>query len=137
MKIPFVSEVMTPSPHVMGHDQPLRNAAQLMGDVGIRHLPVVMGHRFLGVISERDLDVARAIERELSLPLSLSDIFKRDAFTVPPDARLDQVVSQMAEQRVDYAVIVDAGEVAGIFTMVDACRYLADRLRSDRLRGED
>jgi CBS domain-containing protein len=55
-----VSDYMTPAPEVLGPDYELADAAHLMLELGIRHLPVVRGGQLLGVLSMRDvLDAER------------------------------------------------------------------------------
>jgi CBS domain-containing protein len=49
------SDYMTGAPEVLGPDSELADAAQLMLELGIRHLPVVRGGRLLGVLSMRDV----------------------------------------------------------------------------------
>jgi CBS domain-containing protein len=50
-----VSDCMTPAPEVLRPDSELADAAHLMLDLGIRHLPVVRGGRLVGVLSMRDV----------------------------------------------------------------------------------
>lgn len=50
-----VSEVMTKDLITVGPQSTLREAAKIMADRWIRHLPVVDGGKVVGVISQRDL----------------------------------------------------------------------------------
>jgi len=50
-----ISTVMTASPATLAADSPLSAAAELMARKGFRHLLVMDGGQFVGVISERDL----------------------------------------------------------------------------------
>ena len=50
-----VSDYMTPAPEVLGPDNELADAAHLMLELGIRHLPVVRSGRLVGVLSMRDV----------------------------------------------------------------------------------
>jgi CBS domain-containing protein len=50
-----ISEVMTKDPITVGPGTSLREAARVMADKWIRHLPVVDGGKLVGVISQRDL----------------------------------------------------------------------------------
>jgi CBS domain-containing protein len=50
-----VEEFMTPAPEVLGPDSEFADAAQLMLELGIRHLPVVRGGCLVGVLSMRDV----------------------------------------------------------------------------------
>jgi CBS domain-containing protein len=50
-----VSDYMTPAPEVLQPDSELADAAHLMLELGIRHLPIVQGGRLVGVLSIRDV----------------------------------------------------------------------------------
>jgi CBS domain-containing protein len=50
-----VSDYMTPAPTVLQPDSELADAAHLMLELGIRHLPVVRAGRLVGVLSMRDV----------------------------------------------------------------------------------
>ena len=50
-----VSDYMTPAPEVLRPDNELADAAHLMLELGIRHLPVVRGGQLVGVLSMRDV----------------------------------------------------------------------------------
>jgi CBS domain-containing protein len=50
-----VSDYMTAAPEVLQPDSELADAAHLMLDMGIRHLPIVRSGRLVGVLSMRDV----------------------------------------------------------------------------------
>jgi CBS domain-containing protein len=59
-----VADYMTPAPEVLGPDSELADAAHLMVELGIRHLPVVRSGQLVGVLSMRDVldaDVHHAV----------------------------------------------------------------------------
>jgi CBS domain-containing protein len=50
-----VSDYMTPAPEVPGPDSELADAARVMLELGVRHLPIMRGGRLVGVLSMRDV----------------------------------------------------------------------------------
>ena len=50
-----VSDYMTPAPEVLRPDSELADAAHVMLELGIRHLPVVCSGQLVGVLSMRDV----------------------------------------------------------------------------------
>ena len=50
-----VSDYMTPAPEVLRPDSDLADAAHLMLELGVRHLPIMRGGRLVGVLSMRDV----------------------------------------------------------------------------------
>jgi CBS domain-containing protein len=55
-----VSNYMTGGPVTVAPDDDLDVAARRMAELGVRHLPVVEGHRLVGVLSIRDLVAGQA-----------------------------------------------------------------------------
>jgi acetoin utilization protein AcuB len=51
-------------------------------------------------------------------------------YAVQPDTTLDVVAEALAEHKYGSAVVLDNEKVVGIFTTNDACRALAELLRS-------
>ena len=127
---------MTPFPHTIDVDAPLRQARNLMLEHQIRHLPVKRRQRLVGVLTDRDLK--RALDPALGMAprdeLFVDDVMVADIYAVSLDEPLDRVLQEMAERHIGCALVVKDGHLAGIFTSTDACRVLADDLR-DRFRG--
>jgi CBS domain-containing protein len=46
---------MTPAPEVLQADSELADAAGVMLELGVRHLPIVRGGRLVGMLSMRDI----------------------------------------------------------------------------------
>jgi CBS domain-containing protein len=50
-----VRDRMTPAPATVAPGDDVADAARTMAELGVRHLPVVDGHRLVGMLSIRDL----------------------------------------------------------------------------------
>lgn len=79
-----VSEVMTPHPLTLPAEASAYDAALLIADRGIRHIPVCDGNRLLGVVTERDLFAlqrvsVRAINRTIAGAQSVEELRKASA----------------------------------------------------------
>ena len=51
----LLRDVMTPSPLTVSPDVSILDAAQMMGERNLRHLPVVEGGNLVGVVSIKDV----------------------------------------------------------------------------------
>jgi len=128
--IPPVHKYMTPGPITIGHDQKITKAEEVMRENRIRHLPVLKGGKFTGVLTDRDIKFVQGL-RDLEIDkLLVDDVVREQAFTVDAESPLDQVASEMAEQKVGSAVVLQNGKLVGIFTTVDALRALSELLRT-------
>ncbi|MBI4524098.1 MAG: CBS domain-containing protein [Deltaproteobacteria bacterium] len=120
----FIADYMTRSPRTISADVPLETAQSVLRENNIRHLPVIKDGKLAGILSDRNVKIALAYpggERFV-----VEDAMIPDVFAVLANTDLAMVVEKMAEEKYGSAVILDAeGDVAGIFTMVDACRALS------------
>ncbi|MDX9874984.1 MAG: CBS domain-containing protein [Spongiibacteraceae bacterium] len=128
--IPAMGEVMSPLPHSITASASLAEAATLMEMHTIGHLPVFADGDLIGVFSLRDLERGRI----LGHPLSETDLVVGDLCAGPPwfvdvDDPLDRVLESMATSRLSAALVLQEGDLAGIFTAFDACRLLATWLQ--------
>jgi acetoin utilization protein AcuB len=122
-----VGAYMTRGPHTIGVEQSLRAARKLMGELHIRHLPVLHGGDLVGVLSDREVESFEALPG--SSQLTVEEAMVPDAYVTSSDAPLGGVAEEMARRRVGSAIVVEGGAVVGVFTAVDALRALADALR--------
>jgi acetoin utilization protein AcuB len=123
-----VGAYMTKAPHTIGVEQSLRVARQMMSQHHVRHLPVLHGGAFVGVLSDRELESFEALPG--SSQITVEEAMVADAYVTPSDAPLDAVADEMAKRRLGSAIVVTDSDVVGVFTAVDALRALADALRA-------
>ena len=123
-----VADYMTPSPHAVHLQDRLTSAREKMTKVGARHLPVIEDGKVVGVLSDRDLQVALGFKHGNPKSLTVEDVYCADAYVTTPDANLSRVAMHMAEAKIGSAVVVEGDSLVGIFTTTDACRALHDVL---------
>jgi len=105
------------------------DAAQRMFDHKIRHLPVVDRGHLVGVVSERDLAMIDSIPNVDRQSMSVATAMSSNPYTCSKATPLVEVVDTMADQKIGTAIVMESGKIVGIFTTIDALRYLADALR--------
>ena len=128
--IPPLKKFMTTTPHSIGKDQTLERAHEMMRTHHIRHLPVLEGGKLVGMVSERDLHLVETLRDVNPREVVVEEAMSNHVYAVDPDASLDVVAETMAEHKYGSAVVIQNGKVVGIFTTNDACRALAELLRS-------
>lgn len=115
MTLATVAAFMTHAPRTIGADAPLDEARAEMEQRGIRHLPVIAGGELVGLLSSRDMAGKAGRVRDVMSPRP---------YTASPTDPIDKVAAHMAAFKIGSAVVVDGGEVVGIFTSHDAARAL-------------
>jgi len=97
----------------------------MMREYRIRHLPVIAAGKLIGIVSERDLHLLETLKDTDPQQATVEEAMSTDVFAVHPNARLTAVAAKMAQRKIGSAVVVDKGEVQGIFTAIDGLRVLA------------
>lgn len=132
-RMPHALAVMTAFPYSVDIDAPIRAAEEMMAEHQIRHLPVKENGKLVSVVTDRDL--RRAHDPTLGLPptdeLRVRHACVIDAYIVDINESLDNVLLHMAEQHIGSALVTKEGHLVGIFTSMDACRYLGELLRHE------
>lgn len=130
-----VQNFMSSLPRTIGAQQSLKKAMDIMQEHQIRHLPVLDGKKLVGVLTERDIAVARNFQG--SAELRVDGVMMPMTYAVGPETPLEEVAQAMAEHKFGSVVVQNhAGEVVGIFTSNDALRALSEIIRGEvRLTG--
>jgi acetoin utilization protein AcuB len=121
-----VEQYMSRNPATVGKDEPLVAAHRIMQSNRIRHLPVLHQGRLVGVVSERDLYLLETVKNVDPRREPVEEAMTAFPFTVPPEASLTEVAGQMLKHRYGSALVVQEGNLVGIFTRADALRALTE-----------
>lgn len=122
---------MSVSPTTASPDLEATRALELMRENDIRHLPVVDEGVLVGIVSERDLLFAERLGSTRSGQLRVLDVMAHDPFILQVDSPLSDAVRTMIRDKFGSAVVLDRGNVVGVFTTIDALRALLDRLGAE------
>lgn len=123
---------MTAFPYAVNVTDPVAHARQLLEKV--RLLPVLDGHRPVGVLESRDFAGGGA---GVESAQRVGELVREEPFIVDLSEPLDRVLMQMARRHLTYALVVKEERLAGIFTASDACRCFSEFLCSFFPRGDD
>jgi IMP dehydrogenase len=104
------------NPITLGPDRPIREASQLMGRFRISGVPIVDEHgRLLGIITNRDLQFERNLDRPLRDAMTQENLV-----TAPIGTTLEQAEAILGEHRIEKLPVVDdQGILKGLITVKD------------------
>ncbi len=129
-----VADAMTEPAVSVSPTDSLLDAAKLMVDHQIRHLPVVENDEVVGMLSDRDIrtvagDPVRYMESRESdgaRMLSVRDAMAPTALTIHPNRSLRDLANELADEKIGALPVVDTdGKLLGIVSYVDALRAFA------------
>jgi CBS domain-containing protein len=122
-----VKDVMAKDPVMVESERTVRETAIAMDRSGHGCLLVTSGGKIVGIITERDL-VRRALAKGGSMiRTKIKNIMSSPLIVVEPDASLEDAAKVMAKHRVRRLPVVGPGGLAGLITVSDIARYLAER----------
>lgn len=132
-----VDEYTTPAPFFVDEREFVVDVIRLMGDKGIRHLPVVNSKGNLtGVISDRDVSVLKTFA--FKADICAKDIMTEMPVTMNFKGSLLEAAYKMASNRINSIIITDDhGDIYGIFTSLDAVNALVEVLRGDYMEDSN
>jgi len=120
-----VQNFMSALPRTIGVEQSLKKAIDMMQEHQIRHLPVLQGRKLVGILTDRDIAVAKSFQG--SAELRVEGIMMPMTYSVLPETPLETACALMAADKLGSAVVQSpSGEVIGIFTALDALRALSE-----------
>ena len=128
--IPSVDKFMTTSPHTIGADISLAKAEKMMGELRVRHLPVLDGSKLVGVLSDRDIKLVESFKDVDPDKVSVREAFSEEPYTVSPKAPLSDVCAEMAAHKYSSVLVVDNHKLVGIFTWVDALNAMRELMET-------
>ncbi len=126
-----LEQVMTEFPHTIQGDQTADAAHAMLVRYGVRHLPVEHSGQIVGVLSERDLNLALSPNGRGAGKTTALALCSRPAYMVDKREPLAPVLRTMAERRYGCVLVSDGGKLAGIATAADLFRWMAAWLERD------
>ncbi len=129
---PTVREFMTPDPVTIDGGLTVNDAATRMFHIHARHLPVYVGGHLVGILSDRDIARASASDNlEGGRGQTVEQACTPNPLVCSPDASLVEVAHTLARRKIGAILVMEGGQLLGMFTVVDALHALVKLLGGD------
>ncbi|WP_135606545.1 CBS domain-containing protein [Methanococcoides sp. NM1] len=135
-----VSDIMTSPVHVMGPDEPVSHARNLMLRHKISTVVVVENDKMVGIVTKSDLGrrLAQAEPMWRRRPIDkvpVKMIMTEEPVTIYPEASVSQATALMVDNDINNIPVVNKDSLLGIITRVDVVRCMSE-LPTDKKVGE-
>lgn len=127
----LVQDWMTSAPETVSVNTAVMEAIQRLREGGYRRLPVMDGHKLVGIVTDRDLKEATPSKATtlsiyelnyLLSKLSVKDVMKSPVISIQSDAAIEEAALLMEEHRISGLPVLDGTELVGIVTITDLMR---------------
>lgn len=124
----FVRDVMLKSPVTVDIDNSVAQVLKVMEKEKIRALPVVSGHKLVGVVTEKQiLKVAPSSFSSLDAfetryffeQMKVAEVMHSFPLTLTPDTTIEEAAVYLREHRLGSVPVVDGDRLAGIITITN------------------
>lgn len=124
----FVRDHMTANPFTVTPDDTVPKAVEVMKHHNVRHLPVVLGDKVVGVVSNSDIAKASPSQATsfsigeityLLSKLKINKVMSRGVYTIPTDALLEEAALLMRDRKIEMVPVVAGEKLVGVITESD------------------
>jgi len=131
----FVSDWMTRKVFTITPDGSISDAARLILEKGIKHVPVVKEVKLKGIISDgdiRDFSPSKATSLDvyelhyLLAKTKVKEIMKTKVFTTSSDTPIEEAAMVMYDKKIGCLPVVENGDLVGIISDRDIFHALVD-----------
>ncbi len=115
----------------IGCQDSVRAAAQLLAENKIGSLPVMLGDKVAGIMSERDVVYCLAREGAAVLEWPVERVMTAPAITVTPDVPVLSALSVMSRRRIRHLPVVEGDRLVGIVSIGDLVAWRIARIEEE------
>jgi CBS domain-containing protein len=130
-----VRDIMTRDPIILGRNDTLDLAEDIMNLRRIRHMPVVDEGSIVGIVSQRDLfrsalvtalGFGRKTQTAVIKTIKIKEIMTEHVITISPDASVKEAARVMIDKKIGCLPVIDGENLVGLLTETDILRYFAE-----------
>mgnify|MGYP001446280829 CR=1 FL=1 len=130
-----VRDFMAKHPQVLGRNDTLDLAEDIMTMGRIRHLPVLNEGELVGIVSQRDMFRSAAVtalgfavdtQKALVKTIRIKEIMTEKVVTISPDATVKEAARIMIDKKIGCLPVVEGMKLIGIITETDILRYVVE-----------
>ncbi|MXS84563.1 CBS domain-containing protein [Nitrosomonas sp. HPC101] len=123
-----VRDLMTPMPQTIGFDISVEKALEMMQEYACHHLPVLNGGKLVGVLSDRDLSMARHDSSNAKTEHLVGDLMSDEPIVIEPSAEINTAIRIMLNNKINSLIVkAEANQPWGILTSTDLLRYVVEK----------
>lgn len=134
-----VRDYMTPDPHTLTPDARLLDAVLVIRSHGIRHVPIVLDGKLVGLLTEREVNrfapsILRSSQEEYNEVFEqtlIRTVMTKNLTTVTPEMPLAEAVGLLLSNKLGCLPVVDSQnseKLVGILAVTDILRLANDIL---------
>lgn len=125
MKHLKAADVMIKDVTTIGYDEKIALADLVMTRSSIGGLPVVDGEKLVGIITQRDIMLARNYDIG---GLRAEDLMNKTPIIISPDASLKEILKVLLDKKIERLPVVENGKLLGLIVHGQILKTVYDSL---------
>ncbi len=130
----IVRDLMTPAVATAAPDTTLEEIATLMRDEDTGAIPVLDGHRLIGMVTDRDIVIRCVAQGRDASETVAAEVMSSDVESISPDSDVQEASWLMSEKQIRRLTVVQDGHLAGMLSLGDIA--VKERERAEDVAGE-
>jgi CBS domain-containing protein len=131
-----VSTIMTKNLVTANVTDSLRHVTTLLKEHQIRHLPIVLGDKLVGIVSKTDImrlsfgdmfDGQESTDQAIFDMLKLEQVMVSNPTTVQEDENIRDVAEKFTKAEFHAMPVLNGEKITGIITTTDLMKYLLEQ----------
>jgi len=129
-----VAEIMTRDVQAIAPQDSLRRAAQLMDDLNVGALPVCVGSKLVGIVTDRDITVRGTSAGMVPETAHVDQVMSTDVRACHENESVDDVLRQMADTQIRRIPVLASGDgrLVGMLSLGDIATRADAQIRDEQ-----
>jgi CBS domain-containing protein len=112
-------------------DEPVAAVAELLHARRVGALVVLDAERVVGIVSERDIVRALAVQGSGALKLPVSDFMTEDVLFAEPGETIDSLLARMTDRRIRHLPVCAKERLVGIVSIGDLVKWKISEVEAE------
>jgi CBS domain-containing protein len=126
-KMTVARDIMTADARCVRADEPVREAAMRMAELGVGALPICgVDERVIGMLTDRDIVVKVLAQGKDPMAVHAGELAQGEAVTIGADDDVAELMRTMIVHKVRRLPVIDGHELVGMVSLADVARAMED-----------
>ncbi len=115
---------------VIGPDDTVYHALEMLADKDVGALPVIKEGKIVGMFSERDYARKVALKGKTSKEMKVSELMTTEIYFITPEKSIEEAMTLMTKKKTRHLPVLLEGRIQGLISIGDVVNRIIDEQRT-------